>query len=484
MATDVGSEYRSLLRHTSDDGLHNQSERNVGRLRCLVIETVVFLFFVAHGIAIPINVFYAHSRLQTQRHGKNYTCELFGNHTSVSNDTKGEQDEMTQFMMYNKVVNVIGIIPAIFFGPIVDKVGRKVGILIPTIGILGKAIFFYLFISLDLSMYYLLIGCGIENISGGYAVMLLSCFGIIADITPPGKVRTYRIAVIEALQAVTTSVAIVTTGFWIQNHDFRNPMILSAAASVCLLCLVLTVVPETLEITSGLTCSPGLFLRCCSVYMKSKYFKERRWMMVAALVCFILTVSVNFTKSNIQQMVLMYAPFCWGEVKLTLYVSAGLIVCWFAILVVSKLLQTLFNLQDLSLGIVGCISSIASLFIFSFASTDTFAYAATGAGVFIRLIIPMIRSFSSRHVLLKEQGALFAGFAAVEVVTAAVAGSLSDYIYSKTFSFFRGFIFVCMAVFMIVTLGLLVLLRVKTKDEVASGYRRLPEDECPYERIN
>ncbi|KAK6181350.1 hypothetical protein SNE40_009222 [Patella caerulea] len=481
MATD---EYTTLIRHTADDDLHNQSERNVGRLRCLVIETAVFLFFVAHGIAIPVNVFYAHSRLQTQQHGKNYSCKTFENRTSFSNDTKVEQDEMAQFMMYNKVVNVIGIIPAIFFGPIVDKVGRKVGILIPTIGILGKAILFYLFMSLDLSMYYLLIGCGIENISGGYAVMLLSCFGIIADITPPGKERAYRIAVIEALQAVTTSVAIVTTGFWIQNHDFRNPMILSAAASVCLLWVVLTVVPETLEITSGLTCSPGLFLRCCSVYRKSKYFPERRWMMVTALVCFILTVSVNFSKSNIQQMVLMYAPFCWGEVKITLYVSCGLIVCWFTILVVSKLLQTLVKLQDLSLGIIGCFSSITSLLIFAFASTDKIAYLATGAGGFIRLIIPMIRSFSSRHVLLKEQGALFAGFAAVEVVTAAVAGSLSDYIYSKTYSFDRGFIFLCMAALMIVTLGLFLLLRVKTKDEVASGYRRLPEDDCPYERIN
>ncbi|ESO86136.1 hypothetical protein LOTGIDRAFT_235510 [Lottia gigantea] len=463
-----------------------------------VLGTVLTFFFISHGIAIPTEYYYAEYYLKkkygppehTDTSVKYYTSDGYNGYYNLQsnldqNTTDLMNKAMTTFLVYNKVCDGLGIIPALLIGPVIDSVGRRIGLILPTVGILIKAILFYLFIFFDLNMYFILIGCLVETVSGGWVVMVLSCLGIFADSTPPGEERSFKFTVVEGIQVIGISASIILTTYWIDQfeEDMSSPMIIAMLFAVLPLIIVLSLVPETLDHTVSFTCSLQTLTRCAKIYKNTDHYPKRKWIMFALLVCIILESSVGFTKSNIQQLVLRYDPhFKWSRTKISFYVSLSLIICWVVVLITTKLLQRFLKLEDLSFAILGGISLLTSLLMFSIAAADAMAYGAVAAGTLAYMIPPMIKSFASKHVLLREQGSLFAGFAAFKIGISSIMGGVIEYIYRETASIYRGFPSQIMALFTLIVIILLIILKVKTRSEVRYGYQRLPEDQNPFER--
>ncbi|KAK7098553.1 hypothetical protein V1264_002820 [Littorina saxatilis] len=205
--------------------------------------------------------------------------------------------------------------------------------------------------------------------------------------------------------------------------------------------------------------------RSWSVYFREgdASHPERRRVLALCFFSFLLTVVVNFSKPSIEESFRM-SDLCWNAVKDSEFSSAWLVAHWLCILLVQRVLQRYLHVHDVYLAMIGCVSGIAALFVFCFATlpdiSDTAAealvYASAGCGSLARALIPMLRSMSSSMVNKDEQGALFVSYACVELAGAAVFDMVAGQIFKVTVHVWPGVIFVIWIFFLVAVMALLM----------------------------
>ena len=100
----------------------------------------------------------------------------------------------------------------IFIGTYSDVGGRKIAILLPSIGGMLKAIVFLIVIYLNLDVEFLLIGYMLDGLSGSQMCLYMAGFAYIADVTTE-KDRSFRITVLEATIGIAAATCQVGVGY-------------------------------------------------------------------------------------------------------------------------------------------------------------------------------------------------------------------------------------------------------------------------------
>ncbi|XP_005102771.2 proton-coupled folate transporter [Aplysia californica] len=403
-----------------------------------------------------------------------------GNTTAQKIQEKIEKRVSTFELYLGLTGSLTACLPVLFLGPLSDRFGRRIGFLFPIIGTMLKCGIYALVIGMDLSMNLFFLAHVAEALGGSFAAMLTTMFSVISDVTVPGPRRSIHITSMEAGQTLVQSFTMLAAG---QGLKWNMKGLLIIGLGFGILAVILAVViPETLPSGStGHLSDPRAgvrsqwrdrgreclgFLRACfampmkslSIYVRGDKVKltTRR----LAIVAFILTVAVNFSKPGVWTLYLMKWPLCWSASEL-LTLSGTQITCnWIVILLVVAVLQKVFKMADRQIVLIGCVSSIMSAAFSSVAINDRMVYEVAVLSVMIRVIIPMLRSILSCAVDVTEQGAMYSGLGFIETLAVGVFGLAANRIYYATVSTFAGAVFVVCAALMFVALVVLVILNV------------------------
>lgn len=105
----------------------------------------------------------------------------------------------------------VGMLMVPLLGSWSDFAGRRVILIVPSLGMALQAAVYLLVMYLELPVAYFLLGRILSGFSGDFSVVLAGCFSYMADISDR-KTRTFRVAILEACIGVAGMLASVIGG--------------------------------------------------------------------------------------------------------------------------------------------------------------------------------------------------------------------------------------------------------------------------------
>lgn len=346
--------------------------------RYIPIEVIIVLYFLSMSCLIPVQQYYVISMV-----AKEYNESGFINHGSVdckSNRTETKsvgdliEEKSTEILMYLGFCSTfLSVVPIIFLGAVADRLGRKSVICFCLVGLIIKEIVNIVVIHFQLSFSFLYIGQVVEGLTGSFGAMMMSLFGMTADITSPGKNRALRISVVEGIAAITFSVGTLGIGYWIRYDRFYLPMLF--ICSVTIICVIFCVffLPETSRYNNNneIFVSSAYLFRSLRLYTDSSPI-GRRWKLLTSLFILAMTGAAIMGRSGTVILFLMRYPLCWNEVKIQVFGSIQTFMNWGAVIVVVRVLHVF--MQDYGILVIGSISATSAFLFLALATHDWMVY--------------------------------------------------------------------------------------------------------------
>ncbi|XP_076471062.1 proton-coupled folate transporter-like [Babylonia areolata] len=175
------------------------------------------------------------------------TNQSAGGHAADQTRAENVQKEALQLTMVGSFsVYMTAVLPALFIGPLTDRIGRRLGFALPVLGVVLRGIVFLLVLGTGANVYFIYIGTVLEGLGGGFGTLLMTSFSAAADVTKPGRQRALRICIIEAVQVLGSALAGFIAGQW-RRVNYTQPLMLAAAVGVLTLMFALWAMPETLS---------------------------------------------------------------------------------------------------------------------------------------------------------------------------------------------------------------------------------------------
>ena len=87
---------------------------------------------------------------------------------------------------------------------------------------------------------------------------------------------------------------------------------------------------------------------------------------------FIMSVSANLSRGNVEYLYQIASPFCWDSVKIGVYGAIRTSFCNIGSILMIAVFQ-LFT-SDAVIALLGCVTTIATLIVEGLAQTDTMLY--------------------------------------------------------------------------------------------------------------
>lgn len=227
--------------------------------RIVTVEPVLFLYMLGIFTYFPLYEQYYYLRYGVdQLQGTNFTVPnmSFCINSSEIDEYGGKgssnvvESLSSNLLTYGSISNrVLSIIATLIMGPLSDKYGRRLIIIIVAVGMLIQGVFSFFIVYFDLSLYYFILTQGIAGATGDFAAMLMACFTYVVDAGSL-RWRTLRIAVAEAMLFLAGAIGEgLISGLWLQklNCDFIPPILLFIACSVAIIGYTLAFLPESLS---------------------------------------------------------------------------------------------------------------------------------------------------------------------------------------------------------------------------------------------
>lgn len=142
---------------------------------------------------------------------------MINNYTGSNDSYKLDQTFSNHLLIYGQVALMIpSVFVTITLGPLTDRFGRKMGLVLPSLGSMMQGIINLLIVKFSLSPYYFIIGFFVNGVTGSYASAIASGTAYIADVSSP-RWRTLRIAIVETGLAFGRGVGQWIVGYWLEE---------------------------------------------------------------------------------------------------------------------------------------------------------------------------------------------------------------------------------------------------------------------------
>ena len=252
-------------RHTINSVRQDQRGERSSLKRCytaarlLTIEPAVFLYMLGASAYVILSEQY-YFKMYGLRALENttyfssvngsacITSDLLTKYTGSNDSYKQVQASSNHLVLYVLLVNKFTsvAVTTFFITPLTDRLGRKIGLILPGIGTVLQGVLTVFLIKYELHPYYFILGGFLAGLFGDQTSILASSFAYVADV---GRVRwrSLRIGIVEAFMATGSAVGQFTVGYWLEkiNCYYLPPMILYVAANAaCIICVALFVPSE------------------------------------------------------------------------------------------------------------------------------------------------------------------------------------------------------------------------------------------------
>ncbi|KAJ0022129.1 hypothetical protein NQD34_009619 [Periophthalmus magnuspinnatus] len=353
----------------------------------------------------------------------------------------------------------LGLLVVPFLGSWSDKAGRRPLLFIPSMGLALETLVYLVVMYTRLPVGYFLLGRMISGISGDFNCILASSFAYIADISDK-RARTFRVAILESCLGVSGLLASIIGGQWMRAQGYINPCWLvlatrlaSALYSYLFVCESVPIDPSVRLFSTSHHKALWKLYSTGGSQSTGCFHKYKLWLYTF---CFFIVVGVHSGCRELYVLFELSSPLCWGS-ELIGYGSAALHLAYLSSLLGLKIMTRC--LEDSWVALVGLISNITGLLVFSAANTTPLIFTGYGLLFFFMTTTPVIRSKLSKLVDPLEQGALFASIACVETMCSMVGSSVFNSLFPATLHFMKGFPFLFGAIMLLIPSGIICTLK-------------------------
>ena len=176
----------------------------------VTVEPLVFLFMFSFYLMLFTSQQYFFWRYGTEALARNssqpnaslpagcISAEDLGNKLAVD-----VQKSSSHLLSYVYVPGqVMCIFTAMILGPLSDTFGRKFVFYLVGTGVVLQGLVSFVIVWFELDMHLFIIGGVLSGLFGGFASILAGSFAYTADVSTPGRLRSVRLSLIEAMISV------------------------------------------------------------------------------------------------------------------------------------------------------------------------------------------------------------------------------------------------------------------------------------------
>ncbi|TRY95364.1 hypothetical protein DNTS_035703 [Danionella cerebrum] len=404
----------------------------------MTVEPVIFLSTFSIALQAPLCTQYLWDRL-SEDVGYNGTKQGGCNASTAHDPLQKEVETLTaHWTLYINLGGfLVGLIMVTLLGSWSDHAGRRLVLILPSIGLAIQAGVYLIVMYLKLPVFWFLVGRICSGLSGDFNAILAGCFAYVADTSGKGS-RTFRVAILEACLGLAGMFASIIGGQWLRAKGYIYPFWLVLATNLATALYVFLFVPETVTPNPEAKLLSTRHHRAVWRLYASDTEQGRRVKLWLYTLCFFLVVAVHMGSSELYVLYELSSPLCWGP-ELIGYGSAVKHLAYLTSLMGLRLMQCC--LEDSWVALVGLTSNVVGLIVISFAKTTPLMFLGYGVGFLFMASTPVLRSKLSKLVEPSEQGALFASVACVEGLSSLVASLVFNAIYPATLHSMKGFPF-------------------------------------------
>ena len=352
--TKVQPEYSTVLR------------RIFRTTRVITVEPLVFLFMFGLFLMIFTQQQYFFWRYG---HGKlNSTNRADDCVTAEDLDSQSVRDVQKSASHLLSYVNIpgqlLGIVTSMILGPLSDSIGRRFIFYLVGTGVVLQGLVSLVVVVLNLDLHIFIIGGALSGVCGGFAATLGACFAYGADISVPGRSRSIRFALIEAMVFVAGLIAEGGAGKVIEllNCTFWPLIVVYIGSGLLMILYTALFLPEPFSRSERLqraADSPkgvGRLLRGLRLFFCPSHYST--WKLWAALGALVVVVGNLIGAQMITAIFQEGAPLKWKPAMIGYFDMVQMAAHGFATLVVLPLLVAL-SLPDVATALIGVVFNAA-----------------------------------------------------------------------------------------------------------------------------
>lgn len=364
--------------------------KHIQRKKWTPLEVVITLYFVAVVFNAIVQQYYVITIIAEKHNQSNFINHGMTNCNNSKSDNSNIQKDSSELLMYLGLCSTfLSVFAVMFLGSLADRLGRKLVLCVCLVGVLVKEIICLIVIHYKFSVYALFLGQLVEGLTGAFGGVSMTMFGMVADITIPGKSRALRISVVEGVGAIISALSLIAVGYWVKYSGFFFPMLFSLTVTILSILFCVFFIPETSRIESSTEkfCSLAYLLKCGRLYCHNNADGRRKTLIVALLILVLAGIAI-VGRPNTLTLYLLNTPLCWNEVHIQIFKAGILLVNWGIVIVVVRVLHA--YVQDCGILIIGTISAASSMFLFSFATKDWLIYLCKYNGITYNKIVRQV----------------------------------------------------------------------------------------------
>lgn len=417
----------------------------------VTVQPVLFLSTFSVALQMPLYTQYLWERISEDL---GYNGTKGGGCNSSSPDPLQKEVEVLT-AHWNMYINLggflVGLFVVILLGSWSDRGGRRLVLIIPSLGLAVQASIYLIVMYMKLPVAWFLLGRICSGLSGDFNAILAGCFAYVAD-TSDKRSRTFRVAILEACLGLAGMFASIIGGKWRHAQGYINPFWLVLTTNLATALYAYLFVPESVTPDPETKLVSTRHYRAVyDLYTSGGKKGHKTWLWLYTL-CFFVVVTVHFGSRELYVLYELSTPLCWDS-ELIGYGSAAQHLSYISSLLGLKALQQC--LEDSWVAIIGLASNVAGLVVFSVADTTALMFTGYGLSFLIMASTPVLRSKLSKLVDPSEQGALFASVACVEGLCSLVASGLFNSLYPATLHVMKGFPFLFGAILLLIPAGII-----------------------------
>ncbi|XP_075905796.1 proton-coupled folate transporter-like [Nelusetta ayraudi] len=431
--------------------------------RPVTVEPVMFLVMFSLALNVPLSTQYVWDRIGEDL-GFNGSRSSGCSNESLSLDPVAKEVEILS-VNWNLYITVgqysVAMVLVPLLGSWSDLAGRRPVLIISNLGMAIQAVVNLLVLYLKLPVFYLLLARILSGLTGDFVAAMAICYSYVADVSDQ-RSRTFRVAILEACRAVSAMLASVLGGKWAQADGYIKPFWMVLVMNLATVFYVYLFVPETMVPIPGAKLFSLRHYRAVWQLLSSgggaaaaagRRTRTRLWLY---LLSYLIVLVVHTGSFSLYVLYELSAPLCW---------SSSLIGYGLALLNLTSLIGLLALkvtqrcLEESWVALMGLVSNVAGLLVFSMANTTGLMFTGYALCFLYMTTSPVLTSKMSKLLGPLEQGALFATIACVSSLSHLVGYSLFNWLFAATLHLMKGFSFLFAVALLLIPSGIIGVLK-------------------------
>ncbi|XP_069682462.1 proton-coupled folate transporter-like [Periplaneta americana] len=423
-------------------------------VKSVTVEPVLFLYMLAIYMQYGIFQDLVYEKVCITTFNSTVCHKLNDSDYSANLDTV-QKDSSMWILSSTVSLALPSIISANFLGSWGDSFGRKLPLIMPSIGGILSS-FVYIWISLyNLSgpVWPIVIASALSGVFGGFVSCIMAVTSYISNVSSQRN-RTARVSLLEAMSFLGGTIGPFAGGGLLSISNHATVFGFICGCHVLLIVYVLLFVPQVMG--TGTNTDNNSY--CSFTHVKDSIttcFKKRDGLKRAHIICFLASsLLIMTTTAGEMDVAYLFAkddPLKWTYQTYSYYSGVKFALGSLTLILATPVVKYI-KIPDHIICLIGIISKAAGFVLLGYSTTTTLMFLAPLLSMFSSFCIPAIRSLLSKHVETWELGKMYAFVASVENICTLLGSVIFNSLYPIMRDYERGLIFYFAATLQIIPL--------------------------------